>query len=124
MTWALWMLWGFGYETVWKRYSTEVEGVVISSQNVPQEGGPRYVTEYIVRSADGRDFRYVAGPTDASLQRGLQPGTRIRKLWGRLDYEVNGNPMSFPVPFYSAIVGLALFCLLWAAAQWRWDMKK
>ena len=65
---ALWISWSFGYRMVWHRFSTEVDGVVTSSQDVPSKG----VTEYVVRDASGADRRYLAGATDASLERGLR----------------------------------------------------
>jgi hypothetical protein len=45
---AFWIMWGFGYETVWARFSTEVDGTIISSRDVPSTGAPRYTTEYVV----------------------------------------------------------------------------
>ena len=45
--WALWISWSFGYRVVWQRLSAEVDGVVISSQDVPSRG----VTAYVVRDA-------------------------------------------------------------------------
>jgi hypothetical protein len=117
---ALWILWGFGFQTLWKRYTTELEGVVISSRDEPSKGAPRYTTEYIVRDASGRDARYVAGATDASLDRSIAVDSRIEKKWGQLGYELNGQWRSFPVGFYCAVLGAAFFALFWAAlVQWR-----
>jgi hypothetical protein len=115
---AVWIFWAFGYATVWTRFTTEVNGVVISSRDIPSTGAPRYITEYIIRDPNGYNHKYVAGPTDASLKRSLPVGTRIRKTWGELDYDLNGRRIGFSTYVYSAIFGLALFCLLWGA--WRW----
>ncbi len=111
---ALWISWSFGYRVVWQRLTAEVDGVVISSQDVPSKG----VTEYVVRDAGGADHRYVAGASDASLERSLPVGADIRKEWGSLDYEVNGKKIRFPTYFYSAICGVGLLSLLWGAVLW------
>jgi hypothetical protein len=116
---AIWILWAFGYKTVWQRFTISVDGVIVSSRDFPEKGAPRYRTEYVIRDAGGRDLRYIAGATDGSLERSLPVGTRIRKEWGELDYEVNGRRIGFPTYFYSAIFGVALFCLLSGAWQWR-----
>jgi hypothetical protein len=116
---ALWVSWSFGYQAVWQRFTTEVDGVVISSRDIPSKGAPRYSTEYVVRDASGADHRYVAGATDASLERSLPIGADIKKEWGSLDYEVNGKKIRFPTYFYSAMCGVALFSLLWGAVLWR-----
>jgi hypothetical protein len=117
---ALWISWSFGYRVVWPRFSTELDGVVTSSQDVPSRG----ITEYVVRDASGTDHRYVAGASDASLERSLPVGTDIRKEWGRLDYEVNGKTIRFPTPFYSVVCGAALFSLLWGAMLWLLAWKR
>jgi hypothetical protein len=117
---ALWILWGFGFQTLWARYTTAVEGTVVSRQDVPSKGAPRYATEYVVRGADGHDHQYVAGATDASLDRSIPVGSRIQKKWGQLGYELNGKWESFPIYAYSATFGAAFFAIFWAALlQWR-----
>jgi hypothetical protein len=116
---GLWILWGFGFETMWARYATDVEGTVISSRDVPSKGAPRYITEYIIRSADGHDHQYVAGPTDASLDRSIPIGSQIQKKWGQLGYEVNGQWHQFPLYAYSATFGVAFFAIFWAALLQR-----
>jgi hypothetical protein len=117
---ALWIFWGFGFETVWTRYATDVEGIVISSRDVPSKGAPRYATEYVVRGADGHDDQYVAGATDASLDRSIPVGSNIQKKWGQLGYELNGRWQSFPLYAYAAAFGAACFAIFWAAVlQWR-----
>jgi hypothetical protein len=117
---ALWILWGFGLQTVWERYTTELEGVVVSSHDTPSKGAPRYATEYVIRDASGHDIHYGAGASDASLERSIPVGSRIEKKWGQLGYELNGQWRSFPVAFYSAALGAACFVLVMAAfVQWR-----
>jgi hypothetical protein len=117
---AVFILWAFGLQTVWSRFATEVDGTIISSRDIPDKGAPRYATEYKIRGADGREFQYVAGATDASLERSIPVGSRIVKKWGQLGYELNGKWTSFPLYAYSAIFGFAFFALFWAALlQWR-----
>jgi hypothetical protein len=96
-----WFIWGFGYETVWQRLTTQVDGTVTSSQDVPATGASRYVTEYIIQGLDGQTQAYLAGPTDASLQRSLPVGTHIHKKRGELGYEVDGRWIAFPMASYS-----------------------
>ena len=116
---ALWILWGFGFQTLWARYTIELEGVVVSSRDAPSRGAPRYATEYVIRNANDHDTYYVAGATDASLERSIPVGSRIGKKWGQLGYQLDGQWRSFPVAFYFAIMGAALFALFWAAlVQW------
>jgi hypothetical protein len=116
---AFWILWGFGFETVWQRFTLAVEGTVISSRDVPSKSSGRYVTEYVIRGPDGGDQRYVAGPTDGSLERNMPVGTRIRKERGQLGYQANGERIDFPTVFYSALFGIALGCFVGAAMRWR-----
>jgi hypothetical protein len=77
---GLFILWGFGYETVGSRLKTQLEGVVVSSRDIPSTGAPRYATEYTLRGPDGRESLYVAGATDASLPRSMPVGTSLKKI--------------------------------------------
>jgi hypothetical protein len=115
---AGWIVWAFGYQTVWQRLNIQLEGTVTSSQDVPATGAPRYATDYVIRGSDGQDRTYVAGPTDGSLERSIPVGARVRKEWGQLGYEVNGRWIAFPVAFYSAILGLAAFLAVAAFGAW------
>jgi hypothetical protein len=115
---ALWALWAFGYRTVWQRYNTQVEGVVVSSVDTPATGVPRYATAYVIRGDDGINRFYTAGPSDASLRRSIPVGTRIDKKYGELGYWIGGRWIAFPVMFYSPILFLALGVLLSAAVTW------
>ena len=118
---ALWILWGFGYETAWQRFTTVVDGVIVSRHDDPSPDAPRYASEYVVRDTSDHDQTYVAGATDASLDRGLTVGTRIEKRWGELGYRVNGSWVAFPIYFYAGMLGLAVIGLVWALWQWRTD---
>jgi hypothetical protein len=72
---ALWILWGFGYQTLFTRLMTDVEGTVISTQDIPYPLAPaRHGTEYVFKNPEGRTLNYIAGPTDASLPRSMPVG--------------------------------------------------
>jgi hypothetical protein len=114
---ALWILWGFGFETVWDRLTSELDGTIVSRQEFPSTAMTRYGTEYVVRGANGRDQVYTAGPSDASLARGMPVGTRITKRRWELGYERNGTWVGFPIAFYSGVFGVAAACLV--AAFWQ-----
>ena len=76
---GLFILWGFGWETIGRRLQTHVDGVIVASRDVPSTGYPRYATEYKVRDTHGDEQVFWAGATDASLPRSMPVGTRIRK---------------------------------------------
>lgn len=117
---GLWVVWGFGIETVVRRLQIEVDGVIISSRDTSPTREPRYATQYILRADDGRESSYVAGATDASLPRSLPVGTRLTKQKWRLDYEKNGqNINDFPIGFYAIVGGIGLASLLWSFLIWR-----
>ena len=110
---ALWIFWGFGYETLWKRLTTNVEGTVVSAKDIPVAPG-RHGTEYILRSPDGGTIVYVAGPSDASLPRSMPVGTYIKKRLWHLSYERDGHQaQDFSVLFYATILAIAAGCLAW-----------
>ncbi len=121
---GLFILWGFGYETVGIRLMTQLEGVVVSSRDIPSTGAPRYVTEYTVRGPDGRESVYTAGPTDAFLQRSMPVGTSLKKQRWHLDYEKNGQRVDdFGVYFYGLVLGAGLACLIWSLLCWHRQQK-
>jgi hypothetical protein len=112
---GLFILWGFGYETVGTRLKTQLEGVVVSSRDIPSTGAPRYATEYTLRGPDGRESVYVAGATDASLPRSMPVGTSLKKQRWHLNYEKNGQRVDdFGVSFYGMMLGIAVACLAWS----------
>jgi hypothetical protein len=114
---GLWILWGFGWNTVEERLRIEIDGIIVASRDVPSAGAPRYATEYTVRFADGRERVYWAGATDASLPRGMPVGTHIRKERWHLDYERDGRTEGFPYIFYSITLGIALGSLVWGIVK-------
>ena len=119
---GLFFLWGFGWKTIGHRLQTNVDGVIVTSRDVPSTGAPRYATEYTVRSANGEEQVFWAGPTDASLPRSLPVGTRIRKLRWHLDYEQDGTLVSFPEKFfYGAISICAMGMVAWGVLVLRSD---
>ena len=118
---AIFIFWGFGYETVGQRLALELDGTVIARQEIPQTWYSHGTgMTYVVRSVDGVDHRYVAGATDASLPRDIPVGTRLIKHKWELSYYRNGAHVDdFPRIFYGATLGIACGCLLWAGLQWR-----
>jgi hypothetical protein len=109
---GFWILWGFGYQTAWRFFQNSVEGIIISSSDTPSRGAPRYATKYVIRSEDGREQSYTAGPTDASLDRSLPVGTRLRKDRWSFSYEVNDRRVWFPIWFYGVLLigGAVMLC--------------
>jgi len=120
---GLFILWGFGWETVGRRLWTNVDGVIVASRDVPSKGAPRYATEYTVRGRDGNETVFWAGPTDGSLPRSMPVGTSIRKKRWHLDYERDGNRMGFPYIFYDVVLGIGLGLVVWGVwllcSQWK-----
>ena len=108
-------LFAFGYLTVWKFLKIDVEGIVVSSRDVPSAGSPQYVTDYVIRSSNGESHSYLAGPTDASLPRSMPVGTQIKKEPWSLYYERNGQWHSFPFVFYSILLTASVCCLVYTA---------
>jgi hypothetical protein len=115
---SVWILWGFGVQTVYARLKLELDGVVISARDVPSRGAPRYASEYTLRGAGGGEVHYVAGPTDASLPRSMPVGTHLRKARWHFSYERNGKEVNdFPLFFYLAFLGIAVACMGWGLAS-------
>jgi hypothetical protein len=73
-----WVILGFGFVTIGGRLWVKVDGVIVSSRDIPGTGRPRYSTEYMILGADGEKQQYTAGATDASLPRSLPVGTHLR----------------------------------------------
>ena len=120
MVFALWILYGFGYQTVWVRLNTQVNGTVIASRDIPSTGAPRYATEYLIRGSNGQNSSYVAGCTDASLQRSLPIGTQLLKKRWAWGYQINGkyeHDYNTSI-FYVIILGVLVCLLLWAGFKW------
>ena len=113
---GLWILWGFGYESLWARLVTNVEGIVISARDIPSPLAPaRHGTEYVLRAADGRSVTYIAGATDASLARNMPIGTTIKKQRWHLSYERDGQKVEdFSIAFYAVTLSAAVGVLVWA----------
>ena len=121
---GLFILWGFGWETIGRRLQTNVDGVIVSSRDVPSKGAPRYATEYTVRGLDGQEQVFFGGPTDASLPRSMPVGTRIRKQQWHLDYEENGRRVEFPEKyFYDFVLACGFGIILWGLLTLRSEPK-
>jgi hypothetical protein len=118
---GLWILWGFGYQTLWVRLMTNVEGTVVSAQDIPYPLAPaRHGTEYMLRTPEGDTGRYVAGATDASLPRNIPVGSYIKKRRWQLSYEQDNHRIDdFSIPFYGAMLSAAVGILVWVAALSR-----
>jgi hypothetical protein len=122
---ALYALWGFGYETVWDRFTTSVDGTVILANDKPTTGAPRYATFYTLKDSNGKLTEYIAGATDASLPRSMPIGTSLHKARWELGYERNGtwvNAYSFT--FYFVLLSIAVGYLLYAALMWILELKQ
>ena len=114
--WGLWMLWVFG-STAWSYFTTEVDGTIISAQDIPYRGAPRYSTKYIIRASDGQNTNYVSGPNDGFLPRSMPVGTTLLKQSGEMSYERNGQRIiEFPVKSYLITVATALAMIIMAFA--------
>jgi hypothetical protein len=113
---GLWIIWGFGYQSLWKRLVTNVEGTVVSVRDIPSPLAPaRHGTEYAIRTADGNNISYTAGATDASLPRSMPIGTTIEKKRWHFSYERNGHKVEhFNVVFYVVTLSAAVGVLIWA----------
>jgi len=117
---GLLILWGFGWETIGRRLQTDVDGVIVGSQDVPSTGAPRYATRYTVRGPDGNQKEFWAGPTDGSLPRSMPVGTRIRKRRWHLDYERNGSRVDFTeMYFYDLVLACGVGITVWGVVLWR-----
>ena len=117
---GLFILWGFGYQTVGVRLITQLNGVVVSRRDIPSTGAPRYATEYTLRGPDGHESIYTAGPTDASLPRSMPIGTFLKKRRWHLDYEKNGQRVDdFGVFFYGVVSAAGLRSVIWSLLSWR-----
>src|SRR5713101_5616535 len=93
---GLFILWGFGWDTVGRRLQIEFSGIVVASRDVPSTGAPRYATEYTIRGPDGKEQVFRAGPTDGSLPRSMPVGTNIRKERWHNDLERDGRREGIP----------------------------
>jgi len=104
---GLFILWGFGWNTVGRQLLTSIDGVIVVRRVVPS------ATEYTVRGDDGNEKVFRAGATDASLPGSMPVGTRIRKKLWHLDYERDGHRESFPWILYSSVLGIAVSLIAW-----------
>jgi hypothetical protein len=117
---SLFLLYGFGYETLYQRLIARAEGVIVSSRDVHSANNPRYITEYLLRPPDGHETKYVAGSSDASLPQSMPLGTTISKRKWHLDYERDGEQVSdFPTALYGLTLGAGLAGLVWSILLFR-----
>jgi hypothetical protein len=104
---GLFILWGFGWNTVGRGLLTVIDGVIVARRAVSS------ATEYTVRGDDGSEQVVSSGATDASLPGDMPVGTRIRKKLWHLDYELDGQRESFPWVIYSSVLGIGLSLVVW-----------
>jgi hypothetical protein len=117
---GLFMLWGFGWETIGRLLLTQVEGVIVESRDIPPDRSPRYITEYTVRGPNGDEQVFRAGRTDASLPRSMPVGTRILKQQWHLDFERDGQLVEFSGRlFYAATLTCAFGAVIWGCLVLR-----
>ena len=118
---ALFILWGFGYETLWDRLTTDIDGMVVSRQDLPRTRWKHGSgTRYLIRGADVGIQEYVSGATDASLSRTIPAGSRLQKRKWQLSYTVDSVPIDdFPRYFYFLILSGAIALLFWSGNQSR-----
>ena len=109
---GIFILFGFGFETVGLRLWIDVDGTVTSSTDLPDRRAARYATDYTIRGPDGHESTYTAGATDASLARSLPVGTRLIKRRWELGYFVDGRWIAFPVYFYGPVLALGFWLLV------------
>jgi hypothetical protein len=92
---ALWIVWWGGYENLWKHLMTDVEGTVVSAQDIPSRFAPtEHATGYQLRGPVGWTFQYVAGTTDASLPSNIPVGSYIKKQRWHLSYKKDGEQVN------------------------------
>jgi len=125
---ALWILWGSGYKMLWKHLLTDVEGTVISAQDIPWPLAPgQQATEYVFRSPGGQTFPYVARPTDPSLPGSIPVGTYIKKQRWHLSYNKDGKQVNdFGILFYAGNLTIAAACLTRGIRLFKseWETRK
>lgn len=109
---ALWLLFGFGYETVWQRLVVGVDGTIIESTDSPFKGAPRYSTVYKLRTTDHQLVTYISGANDSSLLRSMVVGTYVHKKKWELGYQKDQEWVAFPISFYLVVLGSAVLLLL------------
>lgn len=106
----------FGGSEIYRRAAIALDGALVSSTTTcAQPANNRCASQYVVLSSDGNRTSYVAGPTDASLRRGLPVGTAIAKKKWSLDYLLDGRRVDdFPLTFYAGVIAFGVACLgLW-----------
>lgn len=115
------LAWLFAGSEIYQRAAIELHGAIVSAvTSCMQPANNRCATEYVVKSQDGSEHSYVAGPTDKALPRRLPIGTQIDKRKWSLSYTVDGQERrDFPLGFYSAILLLGLMCAIWWSARLR-----
>ena len=111
----------FGYNGIWYRLTTDLDGAIVSRQDLPRTPSTHPATVYQIVQGDNSVTKYTAIGGDASLPRNLRVGARIVKRKWELSWTLNGERVDdFPLPMYVGFLGLAT--VLWSTAgylAWR-----
>jgi hypothetical protein len=108
------LLWEVGYEGMWYRLQTKLDGTIIDRQDLPQSRqthGPK--TLYKIRRGDRSLGEYLAlDHNDFSLPRTMPVGGSVVKRKWELSYTLNGQRVDdFPLPAYLALLAAGFLCL-------------
>lgn len=116
---SLFVLWGFGYETVGLRLGIALHGVVVKRQVIPRTWASHGTgMVYVVRGSNSVEQTYIAGATDGSLPQNIPLGAHIVKHKWELSYLLNGRRVhDFPIIFYTIILGGAMIAMIWGIFQ-------
>lgn len=107
----------FAGNEIYQRAVVELSGTVtLSETTCVQPYNNRCSTKYVVTGENGSYATYVAGSSDASLERYLPVGTLVNKRKWSLVYSVNGKQISdFPIKFYDGVILVGMLCA-WSGA--------
>jgi hypothetical protein len=120
---GLGLFWTFGYNGIWHRLQIDLDGTIVSRQDLPQTPsthGP--TTVYKLKQSDGSLVEYTASRNDASLPRTPPIGGRLIKRRGEFSYLLSGERVDdFPLPAYVGFLAVALVCWVGAGLMLRRD---
>jgi hypothetical protein len=122
------IFWTFGYNGMWQRLQTELDGTITDRQDFPQTSqthGPTAV--YKVRRGDGSLIQYTTTVGDDSLPRTMPVGAHIAKQKWELSYSLNGQRVDdFPLTFCIVLFAIGVVCLIRAAVlvrRWKQEVS-
>ena len=122
------IFWTFGYNDIWQRLQTELDGTITAREDfpqTPQNHGPTVV--YKVQRSDSSLIQYTAGPGDDSLPRTMPVGAHIAKQKWELSYRLNDQRVDdFPLTFCVVLFAIGVLCLIRAAMlvrRWKQNVS-